>query len=109
MQALFHTSDEEVGKRYMGAEGGMRDWLEERRGVLLPEYFTTEVWIFEFLGMAQLTCSRSKNTTASSFRQRMEGMVQLSTGIWPSCTISMLKTTKVYFPFHILFHITKFQ
>ena len=28
MQSLFYSKDAELGKKYMGAKGGFREWLE---------------------------------------------------------------------------------
>ncbi|KAE9363041.1 alpha/beta-hydrolase [Stipitochalara longipes BDJ] len=39
-QTLFHSRDDEVGKKYMGAVGGIRSWLEEGRTTETGSYFT---------------------------------------------------------------------
>jgi hypothetical protein len=42
-QSLFHSTDVELGKRYMGAEGEFRTWLMEGRVATTPGYLGVEV------------------------------------------------------------------
>lgn len=37
------SEDEEVSKKYMGATGGLRQWLEEGKIADAPSYLTAEV------------------------------------------------------------------
>lgn len=43
MQSLFYSKDAELGKRYMGAAGGMREWLTEGKVAPREPFFTEEV------------------------------------------------------------------
>lgn len=40
--SLFHTRDEVIGKKYMGAEGGFRTWLEAGMTAPAPSYLSKE-------------------------------------------------------------------
>jgi hypothetical protein len=42
--SLFHNRNEEIGKKYMGAEGGIRTWLEAGKVADAPEYLSKEVY-----------------------------------------------------------------
>ncbi|KUJ06284.1 alpha/beta-hydrolase [Mollisia scopiformis] len=42
MQSLMHSRDAELGKKYMGAEGGTRNWLEAGKVADPPSYRTKE-------------------------------------------------------------------
>jgi hypothetical protein len=44
-QPLFHSTDAELGKRYIGAEGGLRTWLMEGKVAVRPGYLGVEVRI----------------------------------------------------------------
>ncbi|KAL3424069.1 epoxide hydrolase [Phlyctema vagabunda] len=40
--SLFHSHDEELGKKYIGAQGGFREWLTKGRVAERPSYFSSE-------------------------------------------------------------------
>lgn len=44
MEALYHTNDNEINKKYKGAPGGTRTWVTEGMKVDLPAYLTSEVY-----------------------------------------------------------------
>lgn len=45
VESLFFATDNEIGKKYKGALGGLRTWLTEGKTADLPAYLTSEVRI----------------------------------------------------------------
>jgi len=46
VQSLFYTKDTDHGKRYMGAEGGFREWLEAGKLADSEPWFSSKVYLF---------------------------------------------------------------
>ena len=44
VQSLFYSTDAELGKKYMGAEGGFREWLEAGKVADAELWFSSKVW-----------------------------------------------------------------
>ena len=56
MESLFFATDNEIGKKYKGALGGLRTWLTEGKTADLPAYLTSEVKIRAVMhGVSKLT------------------------------------------------------
>lgn len=53
VESLYFSTENEIGKKYKGAPGGLRTWLTEGKTVDLPAYLTSEVnsscdaWVFQ--------------------------------------------------------------
>jgi hypothetical protein len=43
VESLFFATDNDIGKKYKGASGGLRTWLTEGKTADLPAYLTSEV------------------------------------------------------------------
>jgi hypothetical protein len=43
VESLYFTTNDEINKKYKGAEGGFRTWLTEGKVVDLPDFLTSEV------------------------------------------------------------------
>ena len=41
--SLFYSGDADLGKKYIGAEGGLRTWLAEGKVTQLPSFLSSEV------------------------------------------------------------------
>jgi hypothetical protein len=91
---LIHSDDEETVKKYMGATGGLRKWLEEGKIADAPKYLTAEVCLLVPSLELKLTTGRIKFLTNPSTLKKMAGSLHPQIGTEPLFKISTKKTTQ---------------
>jgi hypothetical protein len=76
VQSLFHTSDENIKKKYMGAEGGTRVWFSGGNIAPAPAYLSKDVRNIPLPCISSAKFwKRIRNTIANSSLLKTEAMV----------------------------------